>query len=126
MEHQGSQFIILSNGGGKYLNYRLCACPLNSTEQAHWKEVLPYDPMKHLMEALPFKDFLLIYECSDALKHFRIIPRNSQGELSASDAYYMGVDEELYFIEPSSVTISPMIPTGIRPASFRRSTAASV
>ena len=28
VEHHESQFIILTNGGGQYLNYQLCACPL--------------------------------------------------------------------------------------------------
>jgi oligopeptidase B len=28
VEHLGTQFLILTNGGGKYLNNKLCACPL--------------------------------------------------------------------------------------------------
>lgn len=28
VEHLGTQFLILTDGGGRYLNNRLCSCPL--------------------------------------------------------------------------------------------------
>lgn len=42
VEHLGSQFLILTDGGGRYLNNRLCSCPLvffifNTRIKQKWK-----------------------------------------------------------------------------------------
>lgn len=102
VEHLGNQFLIITDGGGRYLNNKLCACPLNQTEQEYWKEVLPYNPLKHLIDICPFRDHLVVYECSDALKHIYILNVDKDFQIDASSGRYLDFPQPLYFVEPCS------------------------
>lgn len=63
VEHQGDRFLILTNGKKKYLNYRLCSCPIQTTDQSAWEEVVPYDPLVNIKEVLPFKNHIACRMC---------------------------------------------------------------
>ncbi|TPX70907.1 hypothetical protein SpCBS45565_g01394 [Spizellomyces sp. 'palustris'] len=99
IDHQGDNFLILTDGGGKYLNFKLCSCPLDKTDASNWVDVLPYDPLRHLTGVQPFKGFVALYERSDALKRIRILEANAGGNVDSSvSSYYLDFDEELFTV----------------------------
>lgn len=57
--HQGDRFLILTNGSKKYLNFRLCSCPIESVDESGWEEVVNYDPFINIIDVVPFKDYVV-------------------------------------------------------------------
>lgn len=68
----------------------------------NWNEVLPYNPLKHLLNICPFRDHLVVYECSDALKHIFILNVDKDSKIDAASGRYLEFPQPLYFVEPSS------------------------
>ncbi|KAI8908915.1 peptidase S9A prolyl oligopeptidase domain protein beta-propeller [Gorgonomyces haynaldii] len=100
VEHQGSKFIITTDGAGKYLNNRLCVCPEDQTAEEHWTELIPYDPMTQILDVVPFESHIMLYECtSQAYKQIRIL-ETKDGVLG--DTFSIKFSEAIYCIKPSS------------------------
>ncbi|KAI8851474.1 prolyl oligopeptidase [Chytridium lagenaria] len=73
VEHHENRFIVLTDGGGRYLNFKLQSAPLDNTHRDQWKDIIPYEPYRHLEEVIPFKSFLAVIERSDGLRRLRLI-----------------------------------------------------
>ncbi|KAJ3128821.1 hypothetical protein HK098_003363 [Nowakowskiella sp. JEL0407] len=99
--HQGNRFLVLTNGGGKYLNYRLCATPLDATTEENWKELLPYDPLKFISGVEAYKTFLVLSERVGGQTGMRVLDVNEMdGSLKSSVAYTITPKEQVYYITP--------------------------
>ena len=64
------KFLIRTNLDAK--NFRLMECPLDKTDRASWKEVIPHRKDVLLEYVDEFKDFLVISERKDGLVQLRI------------------------------------------------------
>ncbi|KAJ3037686.1 hypothetical protein HDV00_001408 [Rhizophlyctis rosea] len=92
VEHQEDKFLVLTDGGGKFLNYKLCACPLDKTEQSNWVDVIPYDPYKELISIQPFQKHVVLYERSEGLERMRVWSSDPK------EGGYLDFPEELYSV----------------------------
>lgn len=72
----------------------------------NWVDVLPYDPLKHLVGIQPFKDYVALYERSDGLKRLRILEANAAaGQVDGSGSlYYIPFQEELFSVSDSGTS----------------------
>lgn len=93
IEHQGSRFLILTDGGKKYLNKRLVSCDADNLSE--WKEELEYDPLVELVEICPFEDHLAILERRDGMKQIRIF-ESKNGHIKVSSSHYIPIPAQLY------------------------------
>jgi oligopeptidase B len=64
------KFLIRTNWNAK--NFRLMECPLNATDTAHWKEVIPHRADVLLEGVDEFKDFIVLSERKNGLIQLRI------------------------------------------------------
>jgi oligopeptidase B len=71
-------------------NFKLMECPLNKTEVANWKEVIPVRKDVLLQGIEEFKDFIVINERQDGLVKMRIrnLKDNSEHYLDFGEAVY--------------------------------------
>ena len=95
VEHQGSSFLIRTNGKQEFLNYRLCSSPLTDTSK--WTEVIPYNPYVEIEEVVPFKDFIVVSERSEGTVKLRVLPsQNGVLHGGPSSTHYIDIKEALY------------------------------
>jgi len=64
------KFLIVTNWNAK--NFRLMECPLDQTDSAHWKEVIPHRKDVLLSGVEEFKSFLVISERKNGLVQLQI------------------------------------------------------
>jgi oligopeptidase B len=71
-------------------NFKLMECPLNKTEVANWKEVIPVRKDVLLQGIEEFKDFIVINERQDGLVKMRVrnLKDNSEHYLDFGEAVY--------------------------------------
>jgi oligopeptidase B len=83
-----NKFLIRTNLDAK--NFRLMECPLNNTEVANWKEVIPHRTDVLLESVEEFKDFVVLSERKNGLMNLRI--RN----LNDGNEHYINFGEPAY------------------------------
>ncbi len=88
VSHFGNSFYITTNLDAK--NFRLMVTPVSKTEKKFWKEVIPHRNDVLLNGIEVFKDFLVLDERKDGLKHIRIIRWDNMQE------HYLDFGEEVY------------------------------
>ena len=88
------KFLIRTNWNAK--NFRLMECPLDKTESANWKEVIPHRTDVLLKSVDEFKDFLVLEERKGGLNQLRIIQRKDNAE------HYMTFEEPVYTAMPGA------------------------
>ena len=88
VSHFGENFYITTNLDAK--NFRLMVTPVSKTEKKNWKEVIPHRDDVLLNGIEVFKDFLVLDERKDGLKHIRII------NWETSQEHYLNFGEEVY------------------------------
>ncbi len=83
------KFLIRTNKDGAK-NFKLMECPLDKTDAANWKEVIPNRPDVLLQGVEEFKDFIVISERKDGLVKMRIrsLKDNSEHYLDFGEAAY--------------------------------------
>ncbi len=82
------RFLIVTNKDA--LNFKLMECPLDRTDIANWKEVIPHRQDVLLEGVDEFKDFLVVSERKNGLTQLNI--RN----LKSGDAHYLDFGEAAY------------------------------
>ncbi|KAJ1547588.1 hypothetical protein HK096_002250 [Nowakowskiella sp. JEL0078] len=103
VEHQGNRFVVLSDNGGQYLNFRLCWCPLDATSKDNWKEIIPYNPLVSITRFESFESHLVIVERVNGLANIRVLGSNSNGDIDGNgDDYNLSFPEEIYVVSPRS------------------------
>jgi oligopeptidase B len=88
------KFLIRTNSNAK--NFRLMECPIDKTEIANWKELIPHRADVLLKSVDEFKDFLVLEERKAGLNQLRIIQRKDNTE------HYMTFDEPVYTAMPGA------------------------
>jgi oligopeptidase B len=83
------KFLIRTNKDNAK-NFKLMECPLNNTEAANWKEVIPVRSDVLLQSVEEFKDFIVINERKDGLVKLRV--RN----LKDKSEHYIDFGEPAY------------------------------
>ncbi|KAJ3193628.1 hypothetical protein HK101_004478 [Irineochytrium annulatum] len=94
--HQGDRFLILTDSDGA-LNFKLMECSLTDTSRSGWKEVMPYDPLRHLVDVVAFADHIALIERSDGLQRLRLIS-NAEG----GSGKLLEFDEPVYVVDTTS------------------------
>ncbi|MGB0260802.1 MAG: S9 family peptidase [Flavobacteriaceae bacterium] len=88
VDHFGDDFYIVTNWDAK--NFRLMKTPVNRSEKAHWKEIIPHRSNVLLEDIEIFKDHLVVTEREDGLTRLRVIQwaDNSEHYISFNDPTY--------------------------------------
>jgi len=98
VDHVGNRFIIRTNLEAE--NFRLMRAPVTNPGRANWRELIPGREDAFLQSVEVFRDFMVVTERRDGLRHLRIIPWNGSGEYEVefdNPAYVTWVDENLEF-----------------------------
>jgi len=84
------KFLILTNKDGAK-NFKLMECPLDKTDTARWKEVIPVRKDVLLQDVEEFKNFLVLNERKNGLVELRIrnLKDNSEHYLNFGEPAYM-------------------------------------
>jgi len=92
VEHRGDELIITTNSGGAE-DFRICAAPVASPGEEHWREIVPHKPGRLILEAVTFKHHLVRLEREDSLPRV-VIRRWADGAehaiAFAEEAYSLG------------------------------------
>lgn len=88
VDHFGDDFYIVTNWDAK--NFRLMKTPVNRSEKAYWKEIIPHRSNVLLEDIEIFKDHLVVTEREDGLTRLRVIQwaDNSEHYISFNDPTY--------------------------------------
>ena len=70
--HHGAWFYVLINDRGR--NFRLVRAPEATPWREHWEEVLPVSATVSLESVSGFRDFVVVSEREDGLRHLRVLP----------------------------------------------------
>ncbi|KAJ3026588.1 UNVERIFIED_CONTAM: hypothetical protein HDU68_005406 [Siphonaria sp. JEL0065] len=92
IEHQGDYFLILTNGGGKFLNKKLQRVRVEDFSRDLWEDVIPYNPYHEISQVLPFAGFIAIQERVDGIKRIRVLENIENPESS----YLIPFEEEIF------------------------------
>lgn len=85
------KFLILTNKDDAK-NFKLMECPLEKTEEANWKELIPHRKDVLLQDVEEFKDFVVFNERKDGLVKLRIRSLTDQTE------HYIDFGEPAYAV----------------------------
>ncbi len=88
-DHVGNRFIIRTNLEAE--NFRLVAAPVTRPGRANWRELIPGRDDAFLQDVEVFRQFMVVTERRDGLRHLRVIPWNG------------GQDYEIEFDDPTYV-----------------------
>lgn len=89
-EHHGDDFLIYTNADGA-VNFKLMKAPVNAPAKDSWQAFLDHRADVHLTSFIPYKDFYVRLERSDALP--RIVVSDYEGE-----EHTIAFDEAAYSI----------------------------
>ncbi|KAJ3072539.1 hypothetical protein HDU98_003425 [Podochytrium sp. JEL0797] len=91
IEHQGDFFLILTDGGGHFLNKKLQRVDVSNTARERWEDVIPYDPLRELCDVTPFEKFMVIEERVEGILRMRVLEAQKPGE-----SYLIPFEEEIF------------------------------
>jgi len=97
-DHVGNRFIIRTNLEAE--NFRLMRAPVTRPGRANWRELIPGRDDAFLQDVEVFRDFMVVTERRDGLRHLRIIPWNGSEEYEVEfddPAYVTWVDDNHEF-----------------------------
>ncbi len=89
VDHQGDNFIILTNSGGAE-DYRIVEAPIENPGRETWREIEPHRPGRLILDVVAYKDYLVRLEREDGLP--RIVVRR----LDDGDEHTIAFDEAAY------------------------------
>jgi oligopeptidase B len=89
VEHHGDRFLIRTNDGAQ--NFKLVAAPVAAPAKANWRDVLPHRSDTLVEHVGAFRDYLVVVERRDGLRHIRISDPDgvsNVGQVSFPDPVY--------------------------------------
>lgn len=89
LEHQGDNFIILTNCGGAE-DFKIVFAPVDKPGREHWQDIEPHREGRLILDVVTFKDHLIRLEREDGLP--RIVIR----DIDSGDEHAIAFDEEAY------------------------------
>jgi oligopeptidase B len=95
VDHQGDNFIILTNSAGAE-DYRIVEAPIETPGRETWREIEPHRPGRLILDIVAYKDYLVRLEREDGLP--RIVVRR----LADGDEHTIAFDETAYALGLSS------------------------
>jgi oligopeptidase B len=95
VEHQGERLIVTTNSGGAE-DFRICAAPIATPGEEHWREMLPHKAGRLIIETVAFRHHIARLEREDSLPRI-VITRIADGAEHA-----IAFDEEAYSLSMSS------------------------
>ncbi|ORY52895.1 peptidase S9A prolyl oligopeptidase domain protein beta-propeller [Rhizoclosmatium globosum] len=101
IDHRGDYFLILTDGGGPFLNGKVQKVGINDTSRELWQDVLPYNPYHEIRDVSCFADFIVLQERVDGNNRIRVIESLDNPESS----YLIPFDAEFFaaYLSRSSV-----------------------
>ncbi|KAJ3328029.1 hypothetical protein HDU76_010713 [Blyttiomyces sp. JEL0837] len=91
VEHQGDYFVILTDGGRKFINFKIQKTPIGNTNRSEWTDIIPYNPLHNLSDFVVFENFIAIMERSSGLERIRIVEK-----ASPETNYLLNFPEEIF------------------------------
>ncbi|KAJ3212027.1 hypothetical protein HDU82_004193, partial [Entophlyctis luteolus] len=96
IDHQGDSFLILTDGGGKFLNKKLQRCSVENTARETWVDVIAYDPYREIVDVLAFESFVVVEERGIAgIVRLRVLREDET-------SYLIPFEEEIYHVQVAS------------------------
>ncbi len=95
LDHQGEQFIILTNSGSA-VDFRICTVPVGAPDEANWVELVPHKPGRLILDIAAFENHLARLERENGLPRIVIRERASGAE------HAIAFDEEAYSLGMSA------------------------
>ncbi len=95
IDHHGDDLIIMTNSGGAE-DFRICAAPISTPQEAYWREIVPHKPGRLLLDITAFAGHLARLERENGLP--RIIIRR----FDTGAEHEIAFDEEAYSLGMSS------------------------
>lgn len=92
VEHHEGVFFIVTNE--RAVNFKLMSTSLDVTDKSKWAEIIPHREDVLIEGVDAFKDFLVIYERSEGLKHIRI--RN----MRTNEDHHVNFPDPVYTVSP--------------------------
>lgn len=90
IEHGGDRWYILTNDHAK--NFKLMQTPETNTAKSFWQEVIPHQENILLETFQVFKNYVVIQDLHNALRHLRVLDRRTK------ETHYIDCEEPLYVI----------------------------
>jgi oligopeptidase B len=93
VEHHGDKLFITTNSGGAE-DFRVCEAPLADPRQQNWREIIPHQPGRLILETTAFAGHLVRLEREDGLPRIVVRRLSDHGEhaiVFAEEAYALGV-----------------------------------
>ncbi|MDZ4790186.1 MAG: S9 family peptidase [Hyphomicrobiales bacterium] len=99
IEHQGGEFIILTNADGAE-DFKIVSAPIDAPGRENWREIESHRPGRLILDVSAFRDYLVRLEREDGLPRI-VIRRMSDGaehEIAfAEEAYSLGMQSGFEF-----------------------------
>ena len=84
------RWYILTNADGA-IDFKIMSCPINLTDRDAWRDEIPHQAGRYILEMMPTRDYFVRLERVDALS--RIVVRDAGG-----DEHIVGFDEQAYHL----------------------------
>jgi oligopeptidase B len=95
VDHQAGRLLILTNSDDAE-DFRVCEAPIGTSEVESWREIVPHQPGRLIVDMVAFAGHLVRLERKDGLP--RIVVR----ELASGDEHAIAFDEEAYVLTMSA------------------------
>jgi oligopeptidase B len=95
VDHHDDRLFIMTNSAGAE-DFRICEAPIANPQMANWREVLPHNPGRLLLDIVAFAGHLVRFEREDSLP--RIVIRR----LADGSEHAIAFDEEAYSLGMSA------------------------
>ncbi len=89
--HWNGNWYVLTNSDGA-VDFKIMTCAPGRTARAHWRDFVPHQEGRYILELVAAKDYLVRAERSNALP--RIVVRRTSG-----DEHAVALDEQAYNLE---------------------------
>ena len=95
VNHQNGRFVIRTNAGGAN-NFKLVTAPESDPSRANWTDLVPHRETVLLDGFDVFRDHLVLYERTNALRQIRV------RDIRSSDEHVIAFEEPVYTAGPGS------------------------
>ena len=95
VNHQDGRFVIRTNAGGAN-NFKLVTAPEGDPSPANWRDLVPHRDSVLLDGFDVFRDHLVLYERTNALRQIRV------RDIRAGDEHVIAFEEPVYTASPGS------------------------
>ncbi len=92
VEHHGDRLIITTNAGAE--DFRICWAPVTAPGEANWRELIPHQAGRFIIETVAFRDHLVRLEREESLPRIVVRRLRDGAEHSiefAEEAYTLGL-----------------------------------